>query len=554
MERLDEINGLFKMLETAEYYGDASTINDLSRQIHQRLIDIGEAMLADPTQLVDAANVFISCSEIMQPIDFYESVLLVKKAISILDSAARAARGTGDFKQASDLFRKIGEMHVEMLGDAMIAGKFYREAIDCIKKQVRFAEAATKPAGLYNLHYSLAELHQMVGDWKSVEQHARMAIETSKEAEKYYMVATSYKLLLQATHQSGDKERLLAVFYEARDYFESLLQHETAPEKKTNFMQIAEIYHVFASFHDLLQDVLEDVSEFNKISQKEAECYVDIAKDYERQSDSIGSALHYHSAGLVLQKIGQYTDACAAFERSARYYAVADVLDSAADNYLAAANCMESNSQFLEAIKLIQKACKLYEQAGFIEVSVANQYRALDIHDYITTSESILRQAILKALAGSLEHLAAVRADAGENRDAAHYLVELANLVFMDHDMPSCLRHLKNALDLLEDSTTPETSTDAGTCNDLLAILLIALITDRDAGISKQVALLQAEGERTPVGEEYETLAMHLVQCKNADACWTRAAYKNPIVYNNPLIRNLVAIWAQVHEARLRNQ
>jgi hypothetical protein len=126
--------------------------------------------------------------------------------------------------------------------------------------------------------------------------------------------------------------------------------------------------------------------------------------------------------------------------------------------------------------------------------------------------------------------------------------------MFQEHNKSVCMRHLKKALGLLEDSTTPEMSTNAGICNDLLAVLLIALITDRDTEISKHVALLHAEGERTPVGEEYETLAMHLVQCKNEDACWTRAAYKNPIVFNNPLIRNLVAIWVQVHEARVRNQ
>ncbi len=71
METLDEVGGLFKQLEDAEYYSDTAAITRLSRQIHAELNSIGEGMLAEPGQHVDAANVFLSSAEVIQPIDFH---------------------------------------------------------------------------------------------------------------------------------------------------------------------------------------------------------------------------------------------------------------------------------------------------------------------------------------------------------------------------------------------------------------------------------------------------------------------------------------------------
>jgi tetratricopeptide (TPR) repeat protein len=556
METLDEVGGLFKQLEDAEYYSDAEAITKLSRQIHAVLNSIGEEMLAEPGQRVDAANVFLSSAEVIQPIDFHAAVLAIKRALHVLGDAANTSRDGGDLRQAADAYKKIGDVHAEMLGDALEARRFYLAVIECDEKALKFSEGLTKPLNeaLYNQYYTIAELHFMVSDWSRAEQLARVAIEASKKAGKYYMVATSYKLLFQIALQAGKKEQLLQTFYEARDYFEALLQKATGQQKKANFMQIAEIYHVFASFYDLLEDVGGFKDGSAELSEKEAGCYIDIAKDYERQDDDIGSALHYHSAGLVLKKIRDLRGARDAFERSARHYEAVGELDSAADNYLESGNCMESSNEFLETIKFIQKANMLYEQAGFVELAVANSYRALDVHDYLVPGNTILRPSILKMLTSALGKLVAIREKSGDYRDAAQYEVELAQVWFQENETEQCFQHLKKAMEMLKSSHSEGGHGNAAACNGMLAIVVIGLIMEHDGEVTNYLSLLRTEGEKTPVGRDYAGVAWQLATEASSGKHGAETPVKAPIIFNNPLLRNLVAMWTSVHESRVQNR
>ncbi len=556
METLDEVGGLFKQLEDAEYYSDAEAITALSRQIHAALNSIGEAMLAEPGQRVDAANVFISSAEVIQPIDFHAAAVSIRRALQVLGEAAGASRDAGNLRQAADIYKRIGDVHAEVLGDALEARRHYLVVIDCNEKALRFSEDVTKPVNeaLYNQYYTLAELYFLVSDWPRAGHVARVAVSASKEAGKYYMVATSYKLLLQIAIQAGEMGQLLQTFYEARDYFEAQLKKVTGNEKKANYLQIAEIYHVFASFYDLLEHVGGSKDVFAELSRKEAECYVDIAKDYERQDDGIGSALHYHSAGLVLKKIRDYKGAREAFERSARQYEVIGELDAAAENYLAASDCTEAASEFLETIKLIQKANALHEQAGAIEAVVANDYRALDIHDYLVPEKTILRPTLVTMLANALGKLAALQEGSGHHRDAARYVVELAHLWFVEEEVDRSLDLLKKAIDLLKSSHPGGERSNAATCNDMLAIVVIGLILERDAEVTRYLSLLQSEGTRTPVGRDCASVAWQLATEACGGGRGAEPAVKAPMFFNNPMLRDLVEIWGHVHESRVKNR
>ncbi|NMC07850.1 MAG: hypothetical protein GYA24_21750 [Candidatus Lokiarchaeota archaeon] len=556
METLDEVGALFKQLEDAEYYNDAVAINRLSRQIHDTLDAIGETMVAEPSQRVDAANVFLSSAEVIQPVDFHAAVQSIKRALHVLGEAAATARKAGDLKQAADIYKRIGDVHAEILGDAITARQLYLSVIDCHETSLAFSETVTKPANetLYNQYYSLAELHFIVSNWQAAERHARVAIEASKKAGKYYMVATSYKLLLQVAHEAGDKGKLLATFYEARDYFEALLATVTGQEKKANFMEIAEIYHVFASFYDLVEDVGDSKEAFVELSTKEAGCYVDVAKDYERQGDDIGSALHYHSAGLVLKRIRDFLGARSAFERSGRHYEAAGEFDAAAENYIEASNCMERDNEFLETIKYIQQANALYEKAGFIEVVVANCYRALDVHDYLVPGNTILRPALVKMLTGALAKLAKLREDSGEHRDAAQFTVELAHTWFQEKNIDRSMVCLRKALDLLKTSHLPGNDSNAAACNDMLAIVIIALVLERDDDVTTYIERLHAESMKSAVGRDYASVAWQLAMGSSGDEQGMVAASRSRVVFNNPILRNLFDIWIDVHSARARNQ
>ncbi|MEX2680221.1 MAG: hypothetical protein Q6373_001355 [Candidatus Sigynarchaeota archaeon] len=553
---LDEVGSLFKQLEDAEYYSDVETVTVLSRQIYSALNSIGEAMLADPTQHIDAANVFISSAEVILPIDFHAAIVAIRRALHVLEKAARISVTAGDFRQAADIFKKMGDVHADLLGDALEARRHYLAVIECNEKALKFSEDITKPVNeaLYNQYFTLAELYFLVSNLPRAEQVARVAIEASRKARKYYMVATSYKLLLQIAIQAGERERMLQVFYEARDYFEHVLKKITGREKKANYLQIAEVYHVFASFFDLFEHASGSEGAFADLSRKEAECYLDIAADYERQDDDIGCALHYHSAGLVLKKIRDYKGARGAFERSARHYEAAGELEAAADNYIEASDCSESISEFLETIKFIQKANILYVQSGFIETAVANAYRAIDVHDHLVQEKTILRPALVSMLVDALGKLAEHKERSGNYHDAACHVVELAHVWFQEKETNRCFDLLKKAMDLLKSSHPGGTRGNAATCNDMLAVVVIGLIIGRDADVTKYLSLLQSEATKTAVGRDYAAVAWQLASDASNGKKSPATAMMTPLVFNNALLRNLIVIWTSVHESRVQNR
>ena len=112
--------------------------------------------------------------------------------------------------------------------------------------------------------------------------------------------------------------------------------------------------------------------------------------------------------------------------------------------------------------------------------------------------------------------------------------------------MDACTDHLKKALDLLKASYSAGVAGNAATCHDMLAITIIALVLSRDHDVSRYLAMLQAESERTPVGKEYARIARFIVMDTSGGTPLKRRIVKNSIIFNNPLIRNLITIWAHI--------
>jgi hypothetical protein len=89
----------------------------------------------------------------------------------------------------------------------------------------------------------------------------------------------------------------------------------------------------------------------------------------------------------------------------------------------------------------------------------------------------------------------------------------------------------------------------ASTCNTLLAIIITALILNRDDDIDKFRQWLAEQGVKTPSGKSYLRLSnkiFDLVQGNgNIDDL-----LKNQIMFNNPMMRILVGMLGEIVETR----
>ena len=532
MENLDEINELFLQLEEAEYHGDQPLVNALSKKVHKILKERGQEMMDE--QPGEAADMFLSSSEMIRDQDFHEAVSLVRGSLDCLHKAARKAEGRGEHALAAEQYKKIAEIHAEIFEDAMMARTYLSIVIRHFERFLH--EARTMGSDLpspYNHHYTLAELHATMENWKDAERQARLAIEKAKARDKFFMVATAYRLLLNVKLHLGDNKEMLDMFIEARTYFQAILNGIESRSKRANFMDIAEVYHVFAGFYD----IMEDNEEFKNISMKEAECYLNMAKEREREDD-VGAAIYYHSAALVLNKNNKQ-EATASFIASARRYEAAGIFDSAADNLILASNCLEEDpGQLGDAITLVQEGVDLLARAGHFEIALSN-LRGMRFMVEFLEDRDVARD--LDRLLGEKELcLLSCIADDSEGRQAARYHVEIARIHFLATEQGKGIEHLKRALDLFKASHSVNPRTRASNSIDMLAIVLIALILDREDDVERHVSLLDREGQKTPFGKYLATMARKIRTMVSSGIFSTR-----DIVLANPGLQTLLAILEQ---------
>ncbi|MHA1998835.1 MAG: hypothetical protein ACTSU9_11990 [Promethearchaeota archaeon] len=530
---LDELSPLFTRLEASEYYGDEILAKSLSRKIFRRLNESAENLSRLSQNYIDAANYYISAAEIIQNYDFYEAITALEKAINIMKVAASRARDSNDFELAGNLFKKIADIHDEYFNNSIKSQKYYGKVIDCFERYLEIS----KEKGFNNLYvqyYNLAELNLHVSRWYDAESYAREAIADAVKGRRYYMVATSYRLLLESYLKRNKQDEVLTTFLEARKLFTDILQGLTVSSKMRNYMEIADVYHVFASFYD----IIKDLDEFKNISLKEAYCYIEVAKEYEKEDDLIGCAIYYHGAGLVLKKIDNIRDAGDFFLLSAQKYLQVKIFDSSADNFILAADCMELQGEYEAAIELLVQAADLYKESSFLEMGISNLYKALDLHEFLSNNQRSIKKGILQKIIVFLEEVI----ESADERDAAYFFVEIAFLLYQEDQKQEGLSFLKQALDFFKISYSTRDEINAATCNDLLAIILLCIILGRDGEIEKYMSLMNEQVMKTPIGRDYEILAKKFIVYVRDGIIPRNLELRSKIIFNIPVIKWLVAI------------
>ncbi|MFX0103152.1 MAG: hypothetical protein ACFFCS_26545, partial [Candidatus Hodarchaeota archaeon] len=328
--------------------------------------------------------------------------------------------------------------------------------------------------------------------------------------------------------------KMVEIFLEAREFFQTILQSLTINSKKKNYIEIADIYHVFASFYDLL----ENIDEFKNISDKEASCYLNLAENYMKERDIIASAIYYHSAGLVFEKIGKFEQACDAYMKSANYYEKMGILDSSADNYIMAANCLDVDKDCAKVVNFFLKAAHLYEASGYLEMAIAYTQNALDIQDFHGKCKIQENSNLINYLVELLDK----KADSGSPRETAYFSVETAYLLFQEKDMDGCLSYLKNAHSTLKQIYSMTEEISATTSHDLLALIIISLILEKNEDVSQFFTLLENESVKTPIAKQYYTLAKTIKSLSSSRQDILKSQSKSSIIFNIPFIRNLITI------------
>ncbi|MHA1792794.1 MAG: hypothetical protein ACTSVI_09130 [Promethearchaeota archaeon] len=540
MKKEDDINNLITQLEEAEFYGDYELMKYLSRVIYRSLRSKAEKLMRSSNQFIEASEYFISSSEFIQRYDFFDAVIVLEKSIEMLKIAANNARINGNFKQAGDHYKMVARIFRQYFNNLISAKEYCKKAIECFEEDLRIKKQLGNFM-LNNEHFNLAELNFMISNWKETEYHARKTIKYSLQQERYHAVANAYGLLLNVFLHKNDEDMVVRTFIETRELFESVISKITKESKKKNYLKIADVYHTFASFYDILRDV----DKFRKISVKEASSYLNAAKEYDDQEDYLTSALYYHSAGLVLMKIGNFKNAFAAFLEAARKYGLLENAEEAAVNYLKASECMELAGEFISAVKMIMSAVEILERIEDYDSIISYLYYALDIVQYIYNKEdkaelhSLLFNKIVDVMQLQTEH--------AEPREAAYYQLDCAYLLFFNDRKEDSFRCLKKALDYFKVSYCVKEELFVASCIDIIGIIFILDIFKDYSDINFYLDFLKNESSKAPIGKTCYKTALRIIDKTEPPNIKINALSKESYLLNITSMKNLFIIWTEVY-------
>ncbi|MHA1699211.1 MAG: hypothetical protein ACTSWN_10265 [Promethearchaeota archaeon] len=541
MESLQDLDAMFKKLEQAKFYKDIPMVRRLSNEIYRRYNEYAEYLMNKKQSYIDAGGYYLKCSELMQTLSFFEAVKSLKKSIDCFTLAAEKAKAIGRFRDAADHYKKIAELCKERLMNFDRSERFYRETIRCLLKEANTLEEIGSKK-VYDTYYSLAEIYSYLSDWREAEKYARKVIDSHAVHRKYYMIANAYKLLLELYLRTNRQEDVLVTFFEARQYFEMVLENLTSKAKAEHFENIANVYHIVAGFFD----IMEDMESFQDFSIKEAECYLDAAHGYEIDQDLVSSALYYHSAGLILKKIGNYDVAFNSFLKSAEMYESLSSNDRSADNYIYAAYCLEVQEKFTDAISLILKAVDLYTDTGSLDIAIYCLYQALEIHELMVDGNATLRKTIINRLIELLE----MNADRLESSEKAHQLLDIAFIAFNENDEKSCLNYLEKALDILHEINFINRKSDPATPHDILLVIILLLIFTDSSKLPFYVSCLEDIASSNPAGKNYLLVARELID--QYDENIETGSLNSRFTLGTKIIQNLIIIKNNLQLSRMR--
>lgn len=536
MQILEDIKPLFQQLEESEYFGDEKLRKSLSIKIYRHLKNAAEELMLTTDKYIDAANIFLTCSEFIQEYNFLEAVIVLEKAIEMLKITAGRARQSGDYKLAGSIYKMIADIFREKFNDMLTAVKYFKRSK---ASSILYLEISKKKgySNIYTQYYNLAELSYHAYQWDDVDKYCHLTMQEAEGEKKYFMIAMAYKLLLQAYAKNNDRKSIIETFLEARKFFMGVLEGLTISSKIRNYMEIADVYHVFASFYDIIRDL----EGFNNISLKEAYCYMNVANQYEHVDDLITSAIYSHGAGLVFKRIEKIKDALDAFLTAADKFELMEIFDSSADNYIQAGDCFELKGNYHESIKMNIKAARMYQVSGFLELGIQTLYKTLNLVKMVDTEyETIesLRETILTLLMELIEE----HVQSMEGREAAYPLVEIAFLLFKEQGFDYCHPFLKQALDTFKANLSLDPDINIANCSDLAAIIIISIILERVGDIKKYLSLLQRECQKMPAGRKYHAF-IHMI-----NHAWKQGkqipaeVQKSRLVFNIPVLKWLTLI------------
>ena len=458
-----------------------------------------------------------SAAYYLEEFNFAQSKKVYIQAIEYYDKYRLKEQKSGKFEEASWVSYKIAEIYHDKIGNQEKEKEYIKKCIEYKEALYEILNGFSKPRKLATLSYNLGELYARVNNWERALKYNNLTLELAKGQKFYDIIANTY-LNLSDIYLFMDDEIISREFIEeAREYFSS---EEKFCMESGNYRQLSQIYQILKT----INAEINNQKDFVKFSRKEANSYIDLAKQIHREKLNYYKLANFYKGAAVCFKETDYLECATCYYLAARIFQQIGEFSHANTCYSEAAELFEEDGHY-------KKAIELYCHAG--DASLNNNNLEFAIEKYMNAFDLLSRENInfqknelAKKIETNLIQLSNINAEQNQFFIAGTLLLETlfyykkAGLQKTKTDITKLLKKIKNYYH--KEYKQHADSTKTTWVAYMLALTAIANISlDDNDKASILIKLLKTIETDSHTIKAYREITELILQAKNEDIKFT---------------------------------
>ncbi|MFX1308828.1 MAG: hypothetical protein ACFE9M_01105 [Promethearchaeota archaeon] len=330
--------------------------------------------IAQSGEFFEAGEFLFSVAEMMENLDFSESLKLYEKIIQLYKKQIVDYKLQAKLHEIAELYLKIAEIYHEKIEDSQSEKKNILKSIKFLKQESDLLKEFHETRKIAQNFQNIAELFLKSSNFKNAIKFYEKVIEISKEHNYFDMLSFSYQQIGSCYEEIDDYNKSQEVMLDGTEFFSNLA---TNYEEKNDNLTLTQIYQILKK----LYKILDKQDQYINFSKKEAGAYIDLAETLEKTQENYHKiARYYRGAGLCYQDIKNNLIECAScFVLAGNYSKKIEDFNQAALNFFDGANVFKDMENFEMAYKHFVEAGDNYWKIGSINESTESYLNAYDI-------------------------------------------------------------------------------------------------------------------------------------------------------------------------------
>ncbi|MFW9818942.1 MAG: hypothetical protein ACFFE5_04980 [Candidatus Thorarchaeota archaeon] len=324
-------------------------------------------------EFYEAGELLFSVAEMMENIDFSESIKLYNKIIELYKKQIVDYKLQAKLHEIAELYLRIAEIYREKINDFQSEKKNIKNSIRFLKQESDLLKEFSETRKIAQNYQNIADLYLKFSDFNNAIEFYEKVINISKTHNFFDMLSFSYQQIGSCYEEIDDYNKSQDILLDGVEFFSTLA---TKYEEKNDNITLAQIYQILKT----LNKILDKQDQYSIFSKKEAGAYIDLAETLDKSPENYYKiARYYRGAGLCYQDIQNNLIECAScFVLAGNFSKKIEDYNQAASNFFDGANVFKEMGNFEMAYKHFVEAGDNYWKIRSFNESTESYLNAYD--------------------------------------------------------------------------------------------------------------------------------------------------------------------------------